>query len=226
MINTKQFLFKSLKDYILGILAGICISIGGTAFLASSNKAVGALFFTVGLFIILTFKFNLFTGKVCYAFDNKPSYLISLILIWLGNFTGAFLTGSLLRATRLVDLQAKCEVVANTKLNDNLLSIFILAILCNILIYVAVHGFNNFEQPIIKVLALFFGVSVFVLCGFEHCVANMFYFSFAGVWSWQTFFYLVVMTEGNIVGGLFIPLISKLVNLLNKKETQIADKNQ
>lgn len=220
MKNTKQILFTSLKDYILGILAGICISIGGTAFLASSDKAVGALFFTVGLFIILTFKFNLFTGKVCYSFDNKPSYLFTLLLIWLGNLTGAWLSGTLLGLTRLDDLQAKCEAVANTKLSDNLLSIFILAILCNILIYVAVHGFNNFDSPLVRVLALFFGVSVFVLCGFEHCVANMFYFSFAKAWSWNTLLYLLVMTAGNIVGGLFIPLITKLTNFLNKKATE------
>ena len=57
----------------------------------------------------------------------------------------------------------------------------ILAILCNALIFVAVHGLNNFKADFMKALVLFFGVGVFVLCGFEHCVANMFYFTCMGV---------------------------------------------
>lgn len=223
MTNTKQSFFNLTNDYLLGILAGICISIGGTAFLSSDSKAVGALFFTIGLFVILTFKFNLFTGKVCYALDNKPSYILKLLVIWLGNLTGAILSGLLLRLTRLDNIVAKSQALAETKLSDNLLSIFILAIFCNILIYVAVHGFNTFENHLLKVLALFFGVSVFVLCGFEHCVANMFYFSLSGAWIFKTILYLLVMTAGNIVGGLFIPAIQKLITFITKKSTTQTD---
>ena len=54
------------------------------------------------------------------------------------------------------------------------------------------------------------GVMVFILCGFEHCVANMFYFSVANVWSGRTFLYLIVMTLGNSCGGVIIPLCRKL----------------
>ena len=57
---------------------------------------------------------------------------------------------------------------------------------------------------------LIFCVSVFILCGFEHCIANMFYFSLAGVWSAKTFGYLLVMTLGNSLGGMLIPALKRV----------------
>ena len=65
---------RSMKEFLLGILAGLSISIGCIAFLSSGDKIIGSLFFVIGLFMILNFNFNLFTGKVCYALDNKFSY--------------------------------------------------------------------------------------------------------------------------------------------------------
>lgn len=208
----KSKLFDYFINFILGFMAGVSISIGCVAFLASGNKIVGALFFTIGLFLVLTFKFNLFTGKVCYAFDNNLEYSLKLVFIWLGNFLGAIFVAGILGATRLASLQDACAALVNVKLNDKLISLFILGAMCNLLIFVAVHGFNNFENPIFRTLALFFGVSVFVLCGFEHCVADMFYFSFAKAWSWATIGRLLIITLGNIVGGLFIPIVTKLIN--------------
>ena len=136
------FWWQLLSDFLFAIMAGISISFGGIAFLSSGNKIVGALFFTIVLFMVLVFKFNLFTGKVCYSLDNKPSYILRLIVIWIGNFVGAALMGLLLQATRLVSLQEACSAIVNTKLSDSLLSLFFLGFLCNVLIYLAVHGFN------------------------------------------------------------------------------------
>lgn len=200
--ETKNYFYSVVKDFLKAIPAGFFIALAGLAYLSCESKVVGALFFTVGLFAILVFNLNLFTGKVCYAFTVKPKYALNLFAIWCGNFVGAAGTGLFLRLTRLSSLIEKCTSVANTKLNDGLLSVFILAMLCNVLIFVAVHGFNNFKFDLARALALFFGVSIFVLCGFEHCVANMFYFTFAGVWSAKTFGYLLIMTLGNMVGGI------------------------
>ena len=216
MKNLKSTSLFILKDFLLAVLAGMCISIGGIAFLACESKVAGSLFFTVGLFTILAFDLNLFTGKICFALDNKPTYLLRLPTIWIGNLAGAVATGYLASATRLVSLQEKCIQIANTKLNDNLGSIFVLAILCNIMIFIAVFGYLKFENPLIKIVALFFGISVFVLCGFEHCVADMFYFSFADAWSAKTFGYLMMITLGNAVGGLLFPSAFKLKTLLDK----------
>lgn len=193
-------------------MAGIAIALGGTVFLSVDNKIIGAVAFTVGLFCVCTMGFSLFTGKVCYALDNDKAYAANLIIIWLGNFAGTFLTAWVLSLTRVAPtISEKATALAETKLSDGLLSIFILAIFCNIMIYIAVDGFNNNPHELGKYLALFFGVVVFILCGFEHCIANMFYFSVAGAWSARTLLYVLVMTAGNAVGGLILPTLRKIV---------------
>lgn len=73
------------------------------------------------------------------------------------------------------------------------------------------EGFNRNSHELGKYLSLFFGVMVFILCGFEHCVANMYYFSVAGMWSGKTLLYLLVMTLGNAVGGVVFPVIRRVI---------------
>ena len=201
-----------MNTFLSGILAGISISIGGTIFLLCESKIVGALFFTVGLFSVCVFGFSLFTGKVCYAFDNDRSYALKLPLIWLGNLAGALITGFLEMQTRLGPcLTEKAAVICQTKLNQGLLSAFILAIFCNIMIFIAVEGYKTIPHELGKYLAIFFGVTVFVVCGFEHCVANMYYFTVGQAWSAEAVLCLLVMTVGNAVGGVSIPLLRKLI---------------
>ena len=199
---------KRLKTFVSGVLAGISIAIGGTVFLSVENKALGALLFTVGLFTVCTFGFHLFTGKVCYVFERDRDYAIDLPIIWGGNLFGTWLTAFLERQTRAgAALAEKALALSQVKLGDSLLSILILAVLCNLLIFIAVDGYNKNPHELGKYLSLFFGVIVFILCGFEHCVANMYYFSIAGVWSRETLGYVLVMTFGNTVGGVIIPLL-------------------
>ena len=100
--------------------------------------------------------------------------------------------------------------MVDTKLNDNLISIFILSVFCNILIFVAVDGFKNNPHEVGKYLSIFFGVTVFIICGFEHCVANMFYITMAGAWSGKALLFLIVNTIGNAVGGLLIPALKRI----------------
>ena len=201
---------KWIKTFVGGVLAGISIALGGTVFLSLENKVLGALFFTVGLFAVCTFGFSLFTGKVCYVFDNGASYAVALPVIWLGNLAGTWLTAAAESLTRVGPALMECaQAVRAAKLADSRLSLFFLAVLCDMLIYIAVEGYKNNPHPVGKYLAIFFGVTVFILCGFEHCVADMYYFSMAGVWSGRTVLLLLVMTLGNSVGGVLIPLLRK-----------------
>ena len=196
-----------VRVFLSAVLAGVCIAIGGTAYLSLENKVVGALFFTVGLFTICLFGLHLFTGKVCYVFQNDAGYALDLILIWLGNLAGTFAAAWLEGQTRIGPaLAEKAAGLCETKLGDGLLSIFILAIFCNIMIYIAVEGFLRAPHEMGRYIALFLGVAVFILCGFEHCVANMYYFSVAGAWGGKALVYLLVMTAGNAVGGVIFPV--------------------
>ncbi len=198
---------KTLRTFVSGVLAGACIALGGTVFLLTESRLAGALLFTVGLFTICTCGFSLFTGRVCYVFRRGGAYAAALPVIWLGNLAGTALVALIERATRIGPaLQAAVETVCAAKLGDTPGSVFLLAVLCNVLIYIAVDGFANNPHELGKYLALFFGVTVFILCGFEHCVANMYYFTAAGVWSLRTLGYLLLMTAGNAVGGVLLPL--------------------
>lgn len=201
---------NGLKTFLYAVTAGMCIAVGGTVFLSADSKIVGALFFTVGLFTICTFGLNLFTGKVCYLFENDKKYALNLPVIWLGNLAGTWLTSLLLGATRIAGISEKAAELCQVKLGDSLVSVFILSIFCNFLIFIAVDGFKNNPHELGKYLALFFGVMVFILCGFEHCVANMFYISMAGMWSGKAAVFILVNTAGNAAGGWIIPLLRKL----------------
>ena len=200
-----------LADFIYAVMAGMSIALGGTVFLALENKVLGAIFFTVGLFTVCVNGFNLFTGKVGYTLQNKPSYLLFLLNVWLGNLVGTWGTAMLIRMTRVGEaMSAKALGICETKLADSALSIFVLAIFCNVLMYIAVEGYRSNGHEFGKYLGIFFGVTVFILSGFEHCVANMYYFSMAGVWDMHTFVWLIIMTLGNAVGGMLLPVCRML----------------
>ena len=83
---------EKFRIFLSSILAGMAIAIGGIANLTLENKVAGAIFFTAGLFTVCVFGFHLFTGKVCYVFENKAGYIIDLAVIWLGNLAGAVIT--------------------------------------------------------------------------------------------------------------------------------------
>lgn len=200
---------KKLAVFVSAVMAGAAISIGGAVFLCTDSRPVGAALFSVGLFAVCTLGLDLFTGKVCYIFDNPPIYAARCGLIWLGNLAGTLLAGTMLRFTRL-DVIGRAQAICEAKLTDSLPSIFILAVFCNILIYLSVESYRENPHQLGKYLGLFLGVVVFVQAGFEHCVANMFYFTVAGAWSGRTVLYLLVMTLGNAVGGILFPLCKKL----------------
>ena len=162
------------------------------------------------------YSFNLYTGKVGYLVVNKLSYLIELLISLIGNFLGTFLVGNLIRLTRFKSYSKVALDIVNTKLNDNLLSIFILAIFCGMIMFIAVNNYKKENSDIGKYLAIIMGVMAFILCGFEHCVANMFYFSVASIFSFKVFYYLLVMILGNTLGSILISLYDKRYNLKNK----------
>ena len=208
-----NILKREVKNFILAVCAGICIGIGGTVFLACPNKVIGAFLFSIGLLTILVFKFNLYTGMLGYVLDNKPSYLITVLVVWCGNFVGTALTALLIRTTRLSGaLVMSAKAVAQAKLDDKLISLFILGIFCGILMFVAVDTFkkNTEVKDTLICFAVVMGVMVFIVAGFEHSIADMFYFALAGKLC-ECILPLVIITLGNFVGGNLIPAVKKLV---------------
>ena len=199
---------SNISILIKSILAGIMIGIGGTIYLSLDNKIVGSILFVIGLFIIVVYSFNLYTGKIGYLINNfNKKYIRELII----TLIGTFFVGFILKYTRIYTMiSEKAKTLADIKLNDTLISILILSFFCGILMYLAVNTYKEVKD-IGKYLAVFLGVIVFILCGFEHCIANMYYFSVSSTWSLNTLLYLLVMILGNSLGGILIPLCNKVI---------------
>ena len=200
---------RVIDIFLRALMTGFAIGIGGVAFLSCDSKYIGSFLFGTGLFVILSFGFNLFTDKVVSAVENKPSYLLDLLIIWLGNLCGTVLMGEMILCTRVNGISEKAKTICDAKFADTYLSIFILAIFCGMLMFIAAEGFKKIENPVGKMLAVFLPVMAFILSGYEHCIANMFYFTVAGAWSLNSFGYLIIMSLGNAAGGCFIPLVRK-----------------
>lgn len=194
-----------LKIFFSSVLAGMLVAMGGFVYLSCvtkfNNAIVGAMLFSIGLFVIVVYKLNLFTGKVCYMLFEDRKYNLNLLIILLGNLVGAALIGYILRITASDALLNVVEGITTAKNNQGLLNSFILANFCGVMIFLAVDIYKNAESPLCKCLGLVLGITVFILCGFEHCIANAFYFSIANAWSWQTILNLLIMIIGNTTGG-------------------------
>lgn len=207
-----KILKGSLQTLLLAALAGFCIGIGGIVFLMQDNKLAGAFLFAVGLLTILVFKFNLFTGMVGYLgealLEKRWSYLFTLLLVWIGNLIGTGLSALLVGLTRIGDgLAAKCAMLSATKTSDKWYSLLVLGIFCGILMYIAVDTFKKRigEKDFLCCIAVFMGVMVFILAGFEHSIADMFYFWMGGAFP-KAIPALLWITLGNAIGGNVIPM--------------------
>ena len=203
---------KHLVTLIKGFMAGVLISIGGIIYLSLDNKIIGATFFSIGLLVICIYQMNLYTGKVGYAINNKPSYLIELLLSLIGNYLGTLFMALCILATRISNISEKAKLLANVKLNDSIPSILILSFCCGMLMYIAVNNYKKIKDPVGKYICIFMCVIVFILSGFEHCVANMFYFNIAKCFTLKMFAYLIIMILGNGLGAIFISAYDKYLN--------------
>lgn len=209
-MNDKQTPAEILRR---SVLAGICIGIGATVYLSCQNKYVGSFLFGIGLFLICTYGFNLFTGKIGYAIKNrKQQGVVFYILVWIGNLMGCALVSLPMRFAK-PDLAVTAKTMVEAKLAQTLPQTIILGIMCGIMMYIAVHTNKTQESPLFKVLAVFLPVAVFILCGFEHSIADMCYMLFA-VGSdassiLKALYYIVVVSLSNGVGAILLCTLNK-----------------
>ncbi len=210
---------KYVPTFLTAILAGLIIVVGASAYLCLENHTLGAILFTIGLFTIYTLDFSLFTGKVGYLFTDKTVTVKKIIIIWCGNFAGAFVGAYAILATRLVEttnMVVNVKHYAEIKIADGYVSVFILAMFCGIMMYIAAETYKRTQHTANSTggyIGLFLVVMTFLLLGFEHSIANIFYFTLAQVWSVEAFVALLVASLGNAVGGMLIPNVLKLANI-------------
>ena len=186
------------------ILAGIFISLGAIVYLKVGG-VVGALLFSVGLMSVIAFKSNLFTGKAGLLADKKIEWW-RLGLVWLGNLIGCAAMACLMATTPLgVAIFEPAAAIMAVRLSNGFLVNVVMGIGCGMLMTMAVQGFQKTENWLFAIIP----VAVFILCGFNHCVADMFYCGLAHGSGWYT---LIPTTVGNIIGCNIPPLLSKPVS--------------
>ena len=180
-----------LKCILLGLMAGAFIAFGGATSSAAIHnqgvaKALAGTIFPVGLMMIVFVGGELFTGDclmLAGVVDKRFSALQlikTLIIVWLSNMAGAILIAALVYYSGLLDytsgaLGAFTIKVAYGKCTITPFKAICSGILCNILVCIAVLMATAARDIAGKVWAIFFPICAFVVGGWEHCVANMFY---------------------------------------------------
>lgn len=182
------------KMILLGIMAGAFIALGGatssTAAHAVENVGLARLtagvIFPVGLMLIVFLGGELFTGNcmlIMGVMDKRITWaelVRNLAVVYFSNLVGALLIDVLIVYSGNLNysgglLGAYTIKVALGKMNISPLTGIASGILCNILVCLAVLMTVSARDIAGKVWAIFFPICAFVVGGFEHCVANMFY---------------------------------------------------
>lgn len=177
------------------------IGIGGTVYLSCDNKYIGALLFTVGLCTICTLGMSLFTGMISYA-RNTDDYA-QMAIVWIGNLVGAVLTGLLIMVAK-PETHELSVLLCNAKMTQTPYKTAILSVMCGVLMYAAVYPFRCM-RGISRYIGILICVPSFIVCGFEHSVADMFYFSAGACGLYEVdkvISYILLVTLGNAIGAI------------------------
>ena len=218
---------KTRAQFFLGVLAGMYIALGGASSTIVNNLGKGfnpqitkilvGLTFTIGIVAVVVGGAELFTGNILMfgATLDKKTKLGNLLYNWLKvylyNFIGALLIVAIVFYSNILSDGTKELFVNiyNAKTSQGFLELFVKGIGCNILVCLSVWLATASKEITAKVFASAFPVAIFIICGFEHCVANMFYLPIAMMISgtcdiFAVLHNLVPVTLGNIVGGMIL----------------------
>jgi len=235
-----------LKSFLLALTGGGYIALGFVFFVTSQvgaeqlpygvAKILGGVVFATGLSLVVLTGAELFTSSTL-TLTARASGRISTwqvlrnwVVVFIGNFFGALTIVGLIYFGRTWEQAegawgAVVLDVSMKKVDHDFLTAFVLGILCNLMVCLAIWAAYSGRTTVDKVVAVTMPIALFVATGFEHSVANMFMVplgilirTFAGndFWAtsgldaaaygdltWANFFVdnLLPVTLGNIVGG-------------------------
>ena len=154
------------------------IAMGVFAFLSCDVKYVGAFLFSLGLFCVCEYKLNLFTGMIGYAVENTKANgskaILDLLKVLLFNIIGIAGTCVFLSFTAGQDVIDKATNIVETSVTLNLMQLLIKSIMCGIIMLIAVDRYKNCNG-MAKYIAVFVGIPVFILSGYDHSIAYVGY---------------------------------------------------
>lgn len=225
---------KYLKVFLFGILAGLAIGLGSflftiiTTYVAGEpGKMLGSMLFSIGLILVCVFALQLYTGKIGVVFDDRAKLAenaINLPIMLVGNAIGAFALGILCHFIfmNVPEINDRIIAISNAKMASNM--VLLEGIFCGALVYIAVYCYKNFQNWGMKIIGIIVAVTLFVYCGFQHCIANMFYFGMAFNWDINMLWNLLIVILTNSVGALLVRCIVHLTAIIatpkEKKDDQ------
>lgn len=233
---------------ILSFFAGILVSLGAIASSTAAQtmqdaglaRLVTGAIFPIGLMMVVLLGTELFTGNalmvtaVIAGRITLGRLLYNWLFVYIGNFCGAMLMAFLMVNFGQLDIGGGALAVYTAKVAAAKCSLpwqnaFVLGIFCNLMVCIAIYLGNTAHDTAGKILGIFFPIFGFVIAGFEHCVANMYYIPAGilaslspqyataivegginvGVLDFATFITsnLIPVTLGNIAGGVAVGLV-------------------
>lgn len=171
------------------ILSGILIGIGDIINIVSGNKYIGALLFSFALVTIIHNALPLYTGKIGFVRDYKITDLLQILVF---NLIGAVIPVAMMLVAK-PEVHAAMLKVSNAKYSNGFLGLFLLGALCGVLMLIAVYS----KREIITI----FCIMIFILSGFEHCIAAFPYL--AVNFSAVNCLKFLCIVAGNSVGSIF-----------------------
>lgn len=269
-VGYRKVNLPAYKQLMLGILAGAFIAFASQGSNAAIHtiqsvglgKALAGALFTTGLMMVLITGAELFTGNmlvIVSCLEGRSKWRDALrnwFFVYAGNFLGSMLIALLIHFSGQFNfsdglLGGFTIKVAANKVGLSFSNAFLMGVLCNWLVCMAVWMAQASKDITGKLLAVFFPIWLFITSGFEHSVANMYYIP-AGIFAktnhvwldaaigmgvtpealhalnWQSFLLnnLIPVTLGNIIGGtVFVGFIFWLSFLYRKKEKSGAAEN-
>lgn len=244
--------------FVLGVMAGVLIGLGAVASSTAAHalsdaglvRLVSGAVFPIGLIMVILLGTELFTGNalmVTAVIARRITWgqlVRNWAVVFAGNFVGAVALAALMAYFGQLnigggDLAVYTAKVAASKASLPWPNAFVLGVFCNFMVCVAVYLGSTAQDTAGKVIGIFVPIFGFVLAGFEHCVANMYYIP-AGIFAnanpayadmiagagintavlnWGAFFVsnLIPVTLGNIVGGVLVGLVMYACHATKKK---------
>lgn len=194
-------MIKTLRS---SFLSGICIGIAGFGYLAEKS-IIGAVMFSFGLLTVVHYGLRLYTGTAGFIKKNEIGLLLWILF---GNILGCLAVALMVRCSPM-PLQDTAQKILEGRLAIGALRGGILSIGCGFIMTTAVTFARKGQN-----LPLFFGVPLFITCGFPHCVADVFYYLCVPLDFWMAhltdilIFYVTIVC-GNFIGCNFYRLVWK-----------------
>ena len=194
MASQKYLVCNMFQIFRSSFLAGVCIGIAGFGYLAEKS-IVGAVLFAFGLLTVVHYGLKLYTGTAGFIRRGEVG---QLFLILVGNILGCLAVALIARCSPM-PLQETAQTVLEGRLATGPLRGGVLAIGCGFIMTTAV----NFARQG-KNLPLLFGVPLFIMCGFPHCIADAFYYLCVPLDFWACYWPSILLFYVSMVFGNFI----------------------